>query len=244
MELLRTAWNFINNARYLANFFNTSKATVISIENPHDDYYVIKLKPAKNYKWHAGEHVMLKLPDHKSIKREYRMLSIASIVEEGFMLFGTRTGKNISAFKKELISLNPNDSVSIQGAFGWFRIRDNHSPIVMFAGGVGVTPVRALVKALENDYSRPIYIVYSAKGQHLFGEEMKTIADNNPMMTLYLMSKADESQAKLEELVDQFGRDAYYYMSSSPKIMMKIAKLIRSKGIPGKRLIDDTMRGY
>lgn len=108
-------------------------ASVVSIENPHGDYYVIKLQPTKGLLWNAGEHVMLKLPDHEAVRKEYRILSIASIQQEGVLLFATRTGKETSAFKKVLLSLKPGDPVSMQGSFGWFRIRDEHSPIVLFA---------------------------------------------------------------------------------------------------------------
>ena len=134
--------------------------------------------------------------------------------------------------------------MSLQGAFGWFRLRDEHSPIVLFAGGVGVTPVRALVKELARSQTRPIHIVYSSNGFYLFGEEMKLIVDGNPAMSLYLVSTPEETQSKLSDLAGQYGNQAYYYMSASPSVIDSVAKLLRSKGVLGNRLIDDTMRGY
>lgn len=44
-------WSFIKNASYLKGFSKRSVATVISIENPYDDYYVIALKPESKFKW-------------------------------------------------------------------------------------------------------------------------------------------------------------------------------------------------
>ena len=221
-----------------------SVATFISIENPHSDYYVIKLQPEAGYTWNAGEHVMMRLPGHASINGQYRMFSIASIPEDGVLLFGIRTGKEVSDFKKVLINLNPGDPVAIQGAFGWFRIRDDQSPIVLFAGGVGITPVRAVVKELAHNQNRPIDIVFSSQDYRLFGDELQEIADNNPSMNLHKVSSPEETQSRLSELAEKYGDQAYYYMSASPRVVESVSKLLRSKGIAGKRLIDDTMRGY
>ncbi len=187
---------------------------------------------------------MLRLPGHPSIKGQNRIFSIASIEDEGVMLFGTRTGKEASDFKKVLLNLKPGDEVSIQGAFGWFRIRDEHSPIVLFAGGVGITQVRAVVKELANNQNRRIDIVFSSQDYYLFGDEIQEIADKNPSMTLYKVSSPEETQSRLAEFAEKYGDQAYYYMSASPRVVESVSKLLRSKGIAGKRLIDDTMRGY
>ncbi len=244
MDTLKTLWKFIKNARYLKGMMRKTVATVVSIANPNSDYYVIVLKPAEGFSWNAGEHVMLRLPDYEAVRKEYRFFSIASIQQDGVLLFGTRTGKETSLFKKALLSLKPGDPVSLQGPFGWFRVRDEHSPIVLFAGGVGITPVRALVKELAHSQARPVDIVYSSPNFYLFGDEIQAIVDNNPSMSLFKASASDETQQQLAKLADQHGNRAYYYMSASPGVIDSVAKLLRSRRISGSRLIDDTMRGY
>ncbi len=244
MELFNTLGKFMNNARYLKGITNKTDATVISINNPSDDYYVIALKPADGFTWNAGEHVMLSLPGHKEVKREFRMLSIASIQQEGIMLFGTRTGKEASSFKEVLLSLKPGASVMIRGAFGWFRIRDDYSPIILFAGGVGITPIRALVKELASRNTRPIHIVFSSSDSYLFLEEIQNVVDSNPSMSMHKVSTREQTQEQLKNLANQYGNEAYYYMSASPGVIKSVANILRSMGISGNRMIDDTMRGY
>lgn len=244
MDTLKTLWKFLKNIRYLKGMTQKTEATVVSVENPHGDYHTITLKSSEGFSWNAGEHVMLRLPNHEVIRGEYRIFSIASISQEGILLFGTRTGKEISAFKKVLLSLNSGDTVSVQGAFGWFRIRDEHSPIVMFAGGVGITPIRALVKELENDSRRHIHVVYSSSDYYLFRDEIGAIVQKNPSMSLYLVSSREEAEERLTVLVNEYGNQAYYYMSASPSVVDSVSKLLRSKGISGNRLIEDSMKGY
>lgn len=244
MDILKTLWKFLKNIRYLKGMTRKTEATLVSVKNPHGDYYTIALKPSEGFSWNAGEHVMLRLPNHQEIKKEFRIFSIASISQEGILLFGTRTGKEISAFKKVLLSLNSGDTVSVQGAFGWFRIRDEESPIVMFAGGVGITPVCALVKELANDSRRPIHIVYSSSDYYLFRDEIEAIVEKNPSMSLYLVLSREEVEERLTVLVNEYGNDAYYFMSAWPSVVDSVAKLLRSKGISGNRLIEDSMKGY
>lgn len=129
------------------------------------------------------------------------------------------------------------------GAFGWFRVRDEHSAIVMFAGGVGVTPVRALAKELEHSQARPVRIVYSSSDYYLFEGELQGIAQANPSFELDKVSSADQTQARLAELAERYGDQAYYYMSASPRVIDSVARLLRSKSIPARNLINDTMKG-
>ncbi len=221
-----------------------TEATILSIENPFGDYYVIKLKPAEGLTWKAGEHAVFRLPGNEALEKESRIFSIASVQAEGVLIVGTRTGREASAFKKALLSMQPGEVVSMQGPFGHFCVRDEVSPIVLFAGGVGVTPVRALTVELANSHTRPICILFSSSDHYLFGEELAAIAEANPQMALYKTASADETQAKLAELVERYGDAAYYYFSASPRVVNSVEELVRSKGVPKARIIDDSMVGY
>lgn len=189
---------------------------VESVENPYGDYYTIKLKIDAGLTW---------------------------IPEEGFILIGTRTGKEISGFKQALLTMEPNEKVTMRGPFGWLKIQDETSPIVMFASGVGITPIRALLKQLEFNTNRPVEIVYSSSGYYLFGDEIETITRNNPMIQSYKMASRKETTAKLDELADQYGNAAYYYNSGASAVLRSVKKQYIDKGIKKDRIISDTFIG-
>ncbi len=221
-----------------------SESEIISIENPAEDYYVVKLRIEPGFRWNPGEHAMYRLPSKNVEGVDYRIFSVASIPEERFMLLGMRTGKQISSFKKELLSMKKGEKVAITGPFGWFRIRDNVSPMVMFASGVGVTPIRSLLKYLENDKSRQIEIVYASTSYYLFGEEIEQIVKNNSRMTLYKTVTPEETQEKLAQLAEKYKNTAYYYISGAPAVLESIRNLLNTKDIENKRIIDDALKGY
>lgn len=214
-----------------------------SIENPYGDYYIIKIKNDVNLTWIPGEHGIYTLPNKKIEVRKYRLFSVASIPEEGFLMIGTRTGKNISGFKKALITMKPNEKISLRGPFGWLKIKDETSPIVLFASGVGVTPIRALLKQLEFNTNRAIEVVYSSSGYYLFGDEIEQIAINNPMIQLHKLSSREETAVKLNALADKYGNTAYYYNSGAPAVLRSAKKQFMEKGIKKNRIISDTFLG-
>ena len=148
--------------------FKKSIAILESVENPFEDYYVIRLKPATGTTWYPGEHALFKLQDAKVEGKKYRALSIASVTEEGHILLGTRTGENISNFKKELINMKDGEIVKVRGPFGWFTLKDNSTPLVLISLGVGVTPIRSLLVKLEHQHDREVNVIYSSNDFYMF----------------------------------------------------------------------------
>lgn len=221
-----------------------SIVTIESIENTNRDYYQVKMKPEIGSKWEPGEHGVFKLPDNKVEGKKWRAFSIASVPEEEIMTIGTRTGEDVSAFKKELISMKKGDKVAIRGPFGWFKIQDSSSPIVMIAGGVGITPVRALLKYLEKDDSRPVELIYSSSDYYLFEEEIEEIVLGNEKLTLHKTHTRAETDEILSKLVNKYEGSAYYYISGARPFIRNIKKKITATGINGNRVINDPFFGY
>lgn len=220
---------------------NRGEFIVESIENPHDDYYTVKIKIDAGLTWVPGEHEIFTLPSKKIEGRKYRLFSIASIPEKWFILVGTRTRKEISSFKQALLTMKPNEKVALRGPFGWLKIQDETSPIVM--SGVGITPIRALLKQVEINTNRPIELVYSSSGYYLFGEEIEAIAMNNPMIQLHKMASRKETAVKLDGVAEQYGNAAYYYNSGVTAIMRSVKKQYMEKGIKKNRIISDIFLG-
>jgi ferredoxin-NADP reductase len=224
--------------------FKKSMLTIESVRNTYGDYYEIKLKPEAGVSWSPGEHGIFRLPNNKVEGKKWRGFSVASVPEEGVMTIGTRTGKEISSFKKELISMKKGDQVSIRGPFGWFRIQDSITPMVMVAGGVGITPIRALLKQMENDLSRPVELVYISSDYYLFEDEIQAIVSSNEKITLYKISKREETSAALAKLTTKYESNAFYYVSGSQPFIGAIKKQITAKGVKKNRIINDPFLGY
>ncbi|MDD3960020.1 MAG: FAD-dependent oxidoreductase [Clostridiaceae bacterium] len=228
----------------ITGVFRKSVATVDSVENPFEDYYLIRLIPAPGVSWTPGEHGIFRLPLRDIKAWNWRPFSVASIPEEGVVLIGTRTGQTASPFKRRFLQLDKGSPVKMNGPFGWFKLKDATSPVVFFAAGVGITPIRALLLSLRADTSRDIEIVYASGGQYLFGEEIEGIVRDNPKMTLYKTTDPESTRTQLAALAAKHDDRAYYFLSAAPGVIRSVRRHLRSSGISRKRIIDDTFRGY
>ena len=232
------------NIRDIKGLKNKSKLEISGTNNEYGDYYTVKLKLKDGVSWRPGEHGIFTLPESDVRGKKWRAFSVASVPEEGYVLIGTRTGASISSFKKNLINMQTGDSVAIRGPFGWFTKKDDTSPMVFIAGGVGITPVRAILKQTEYDTSRPVEIIHSAEDYHLFGDEIKIIAGANGMITYHQTRAKEETQSKIVEIAGKYKNLAYYYISGSFDIIKSVRRLLKKEGIKGKRFVHDPFLGY
>ena len=148
----------------------------ISAENVSGDYWVVKLEPAKGMTWIPGEHGIFTIPGKKLTGKKWRAFSVASTPREGNILLGTRTGAITSNFKNALFSLKPGEKVNVRGPFGWFKLQKGEKQIVMFATGVGITPIRALAFELKEHPEVNAELIQTGK-YHLFREEIEKLTE-------------------------------------------------------------------
>lgn len=232
----------LTKIKYLKGAFKKTDSEIESIENPFGDYYVIKLKPQSELTWKPGEHGIFKIVDKDIKGKDYRIFSVASIPEEGNLLIGTRIGNEPSSYKKALISMKKGEKIKVTGPFGWFLVKDKVSPMVLFASGVGITPIRGILKQVENEQDRPIEIVYVSNQYYLFEEELEEIRNKNPMIKLHKVKTPNGAQDRLIKLAKKYKNNAYYYISGAPAVLRSISKLLKTKGI--KKIIHDEFDGY
>jgi ferredoxin-NADP reductase len=231
----------------LSDFKGISKKfelVVESVANGHEDYYVVTFKKPEGLEWRPGEHGIFNLSSYGVEGKKWRAFSVASIPSEDVVQVGTRTGETPSSFKQVLTHLKPGERVSVTGPFGWFTLQDESTPIVLIAGGVGITPIRALLKELERGNRRQVDVVFGAEGYYLYKEDIQQVAAKDENINLHLTGGIDETQASIREMVEKYGNQAYYYISGNMNMIKSTKKYLQSVGIKGRRMINDPFLGY
>jgi NAD(P)H-flavin reductase len=222
--------------------FKKTQLTFIKAEKVGKDYYIIRFEKPKKMVWRAGEHGIFSLKHARYQGRKWHVFSVASSFKEDEILLGTRTGEHISNYKKALISLKKGDVVKLRGPFGWFTEQDAVSPMVLIGLGVGITPIRALLK--DNEISdKTINVIYSSKETYLFKAELDLLKENKNLTIKYTKNTVDTNQ-EIIKAVNLYKNNAYYYIGGSPKAVKSVKKLLKSKGIKGKQIINDPFYGY
>lgn len=208
------------------------------------DYYTVKVATETGFTWVAGEYAYFSLKDKRVKGRPFRELSIASIPEDGYVLLGFKTGKNPSSYKQFIIDHGVNAEISIRGPIGDFTLRNDNRTVVMFAAGVGITPIFSILKSISSDQQREVHVVYPSKQYHLFKKEIDSIVQMNPKIHLYYMHKSEEAQAKITELAKKLGNEAYYYTAGSGRVIKSIRNLLKGLGIEKSNMKNDHFEGY
>jgi len=229
---------------YFKGIFKKSQLIFDSVENPFEDYYIVKFIPKGKLIWKAGEHGIFSFGGYRIKGKNSRVFSIASIPDEGFLTIGTRTGEKASGFKKRLIGLKKGDEVNLRGPLGWFLLRNDFSPLLMVAGGVGITPIRALLKEIEKDNKRKVEVVYSSGTGFLFEDEIRQMAERNSQISLAFAKDRQETGKMVGEIAAKLRNGAYYYISGSPKMAKSVSKRIAGEGVSRGRIIYDPFYGY
>lgn len=225
--------------RDFLGIFKSRKLKVKEVTNPHGDYYEIRLEKTSDMKFSAGQFALVSVPNSKT-----KPLSIASSPNENEVIFGTRIGQNPSDFKKALIGLQKGEELGVKGPLGSFRFKDETSPVVCFASGVGITPLRSLIKDIENYSKREVHLVYVSSDYHLFGEELDGLASKNSKINVYRFNNSADSKNKLVELAKKFGDSAYYLNSGAPAVVNSVRNTLVENGVKKNRIVQDAFSGY
>lgn len=221
----------------------TINAKILEISNPSGDYYSIKLATEEDFTWKPGQFAKFEL-DNMPENQDSRIFSIASTEEEGHILVGTRSrNEKISEFKKKFLNLEKSSLVKITGPMGTFCIKDETSPIIFYASGVGITPIRSILNSLKDVTNRKIEIVYAAD-YYLYEEDLLEIVNNNVAMNIYFTKSIEETTTKLKELATLYKNDAYYYTSGAPFVIKAVENNYLDLKIEKSRLCSDNFIGY
>src|SRR5690606_1519121 len=146
--------------------------------------------------------------------------SVASAPSENVVKITTVIRKEASEFKQALLELKQGMTVRMSGPLGSFYLKD-HYPALLIAGGIGITPFRAMVKQLEAEgkgTGKQIHLLYlDSRKSYIFQDELDEIADHISMNITYL-----DSRDELYRKVDQFSglnQDNGKYYIAGPKPM-------------------------
>lgn len=115
----------------------------------------------QGFQFQAGQYTAMTLPklDFTDAKGATRVLSIASAPSDTELVFGVRITE--TAFKKTLAGMPLGGEVMICDATGHFILpEDQQCKIVFLAGGIGITPVRSILRQAAMEKRRNPFILF------------------------------------------------------------------------------------
>ncbi|TCT12203.1 ferredoxin-NADP reductase [Natranaerovirga pectinivora] len=209
------------------------------------DIYTFIFESEEQINWKAGQHGICTI-NHVKINKPTRAFSIASIPSEGHIKISMRISENPSEYKQALLNLQPGMKISMRGPIGSFYT-ENQKPLLFIAGGIGITPYRALIKNLllkSVQMSNDVQLLYmDSREEFIYREELEEAGRLSAINTKYL-NKREALNEEIEKFIAKHNNEGEYFIVGTKSMVNPIKALLKSKGIKKKNIKKDTFFGY
>lgn len=206
-----------------------------------DGVYTFLFEKEKDLTWHAGQHGLFTIT-HRKIKNATRPLTVASTPAENVIKITTAISDKPSEFKKALLELEEGMKIRMNGPVGSFYLNDT-SPALFIAGGIGITPFRAIVKQLEaegNGGRKQIKLLYLDSGKsYIYKDEFDR---HTSIETSYLASR-EELYLEMDKFITSNNNKAKYFIAGSKSMVESITSHLKSNGISKRNIKKDAFMG-
>ncbi len=220
--------------------------TVIEIVSVAKNTIAMKLSRPSDFFFTAGQYALLSLPAliAPDAKGAHRCMSIASAPSDDHLLFAMHIGE--SGFKQTIASLCVGDEVFVGSPVGQFALIDGDvRPVVFLVGGIGITPVRSILRqAIHDGDTREFFLVYSnyCIEDTTFFEELRAIPQlsYHPILTMTDADRLSQSwdgergyitNALLKKYLPDV-RAPIYYIVGTPGFTQAMTVILEKYQIP------------
>lgn len=223
---------------------NDYRAQVQQVRSESDNCYTLVLRP--NKKWpgfQPGQYVELHVI--KNGAKVSRCFSISSAPDQ-YNQFGTieltirmQDKGRITPWLKQ--ALNESSTVGLSAAQGDFIIKDRARPILMIAGGSGITPFRSFLHSQSDVWPiQKASLFYYARnhGEHLFSQELINISANCSRINTHLISTHEIGHLSLEQLQQQCPNYLDYdvYICGPNSMISEVNELLLKAKVEAKHI--------
>ncbi len=148
-------------------------------------------------------------------------------------------------FTKRASGLQPGDRVGLQGPFGVFHLPSDASSLVMFAGGIGVTPFRSMIRSLAlREAPLDVILFYSNRYVEgaVYAEEFRRLSRDWPRFRFVMTLTGDDTPQKWDgevgrvnvEMIGKYVPDmqnTHFLACGSMAFMEAMKEILISNGV-------------
>ncbi len=200
--------------------------------------------------WKAGQFFHYVLHHEPTDDRgSDRWFTVAAAPSERTPIITTRSaGEKGSSFKKALFAMKPGDAIEVSACEGDFTF-DEGSPDarhVFIAGGIGITPFRAILKDLDDHNATPrITLIYANRDANAaYREELEKFAAKNPHMEIVYVIAPDRIDVpKIASIAGDL-KEPIFYVSGPEPMVEDLGSALSAAGVPAAHLKQDWFPGY
>jgi glycine betaine catabolism B len=211
-------------------------------------------KPERPVHYMAGQFTEMYLPHPNADERgEKHFFTLSSSPTEPLLSITTKFAVDRSStFKQTLRELKPGTPLRLADPMGDFVLpKDKATPLLFVAGGIGITPMRSMIKYLfDSKEQRNVTLLYGVNRPdelaftHLFEEyDLKF----NPIVKEPSTDWQGEVGALTpERILEALGdsQNSLIYLSGPEPMVEAFDKAVKASGVNKHRIVTDFFPGY
>ncbi len=198
--------------------------------------------------WKAGQFFHYVLHHEPTDNRgSDRWFTIATAPSEKMVMLTTRFANDKgSSFKKALVGFRVGDTIEVSDLEGDFTVEDTGKEYIFIAGGIGITPFRAILKDLDQKEKQiAITLLYANRDRNIvYKDELEALAKNNPQFKIhYVISPERIDAVKIKEFVPDLQKPIFYVSGPEPMVE-NLGNTLKEIGVAADHLKQDWFPGY
>jgi ferredoxin-NADP reductase len=228
-------------------YFPIMKLTLRSTRQEASDIVSFIFEPERPLRWQPGQYVHYILnhpkPDDRGVERYF---SIASAPHEKQVMLTTRFSPKGSSFKKALKKFKPGDVIEAHEKGGNFVLDHRRKMFVFIAGGIGITPFRAILLDLDrNRKPLNVQLLYANRNNDFpYRKELEALKRRHPEFRIdYVVSPDRIDEKSIPQLVPDMDEPVFYVSGPEPMVE-SLDKTLIKLGVSKKRVKNDFFPGY
>jgi 3-ketosteroid 9alpha-monooxygenase subunit B len=195
---------------------------------------------AGEFAYRAGQFLTLEVEcDGERLRRCYSLASAPGCDREHKVTVKRVRDGRVSGWLHDRLSVG--DRLAVKAPEGRFVLDAGDAPLLLFAGGSGITPVISILKAALSTTSRRVTLVYANRdgASVIFRGELETLQRAHAHR-LRVIHRLDDVHGPLDDSavrrVVAEARDASCFVCGPAPFMSLVEKVATSSGLPADRI--------
>jgi ferredoxin-NADP reductase len=181
-------------------------------------------------KWQAGAHIRVSLPGGGD--RPYSLMALPDL-PAGALALGVLREEVSTGGSRFMHALKIGDVVRTTPPVNNFRLHEGASPAILFAGGIGVTPILSMAAELQAR-GNPYRLHYAGRTQGLlaFLPQLQAICPKG----LSVHYDSDDSRLDIAAAIGDKLADSHIYVCGPAGMIDAVRAAALSEGVPSDRI--------
>ncbi len=165
---------------------------------------------------------------------EFHPFTVSSIGADRAIRVGV---KALGDCTRRIQAIEPGVLARVHGAFGTFLADRPAAAQLWLAGGIGITPFLALLRAGPVSQPTTLVYLYRAEGDAAFLPELRELAERDPQLSLQALATGNEPPNP-DSFLPARGRlgGSECYLCGPPEMVATLRQALRTRGITPRHI--------